>query len=31
MPQNQLTDEEIAKVVAYIVALNDPAATGTGG
>jgi cytochrome c oxidase subunit 2 len=31
MPQNQLTDEEIAKVVAYIVALNEPAPTGTGG
>ena len=29
MPQNQLTDEEIAKVVAYIVELNDP--TGSAG
>ena len=31
MPQNQLTDDEIAKVVAYIVALNGPAPAGTGG
>ncbi|MET0458587.1 MAG: c-type cytochrome [Ilumatobacteraceae bacterium] len=31
MPQNQLTDEEIAKVVAYIVALNEPVTGGTGG
>ena len=30
MPQNQLTDEEIAKVVAYIVALNEPLTGGTG-
>jgi cytochrome c oxidase subunit 2 len=31
MPQNQLTDEEIAKVVAYIVALGGPVTSGTGG
>ncbi|MET0911157.1 MAG: cytochrome c [Ilumatobacteraceae bacterium] len=31
MPQNQLTDEEIARVVAYIVALDDAGTTGTGG
>jgi mono/diheme cytochrome c family protein len=31
MPENQLTDEEIDKVVAYIVSLNSGTAPGTTG
>ena len=31
MPENQLTDEEVDKVVAYIVSLNSGTAPGTTG
>jgi cytochrome c oxidase subunit 2 len=31
MPENRLTDDEIATVVDYIVSLNAPPATETGG